>query len=90
MSKYKKKPVVVEAIEWTGTNLGSVWLFMGEPPTGITVVPDQKDLLLKMPTLEDIMTARPGDFIIRGIKGEFYPCKPEIFRESYDMVNDDE
>ena len=78
--KYRKKPVVIEAVHWNGNNhkevidfaenkiwfdgLGNIW----------------------MTTLEGDMMAKKGDYIIKGVKGEFYPCKPDIFAETYEEV----
>ena len=78
--KYRKKPVVIEAVCWTGENLVEVLDFTRQvPPTPITA---ERGLLIE--TLEGTMQARPGDWIIRGVKGEFYPCKDEIFRMTYE------
>ena len=77
-SKYQKKPVFVEAIRWTGQNFTSVVSFVGE-----SLVFDEncKDLIIK--TLEGNHLCRKGDYIIKGIRGEFYPCKADIFHETY-------
>lgn len=80
MKKYRKKPVVIEAVQWTGNNVDEVFTFGNSRVTGIV---DQK---LAIHTLEGIMTADLGDYIIKGIKGEFYPCKPDIFEASYEEV----
>jgi len=81
--KYKKKPVVIEAMQYNGTNKVKIQRFMGkyldECPNG-----------LKIPTLEGNMFASVGDYIIKGVKGEFYPCKPDIFHQTYDQVSDDD
>ena len=81
MKKYRKKPVVIEAVQWTGNNVDEVFTFGNSRVTGIV---DQK---LAIHTLEGIMTADLGDYIIKGIKGEFYPCKPDIFKASYEEVD---
>lgn len=82
MGKYRKKPVVIEAIRWTGKNIKEVNTFLGD---GL-----DEDLLQDQPiiieTLEGDITAQVGDWIIRGIKGEFYPCKPDIFEATYESV----
>lgn len=81
--KYKKKPVVIEAIQWTGDNFIEIDNF-------ITVehetYPSQG--IIKIPTLEGIHEASLNDYIIKGIKGEFYPCKPDIFEMTYESVED--
>ena len=80
--KYRKKPIVIEAIQWTGDNLVEVSQFMthgrynGEVKT------------IEIETLEGIMIASIGDYIIKGIKGEFYPCKSDIFEQTYEEYND--
>jgi len=82
MSKYRKKPVVIEAVQWNGDNFVEVDNF-------ITVFhetfPSQG--IVKIPTLEGVMEASKGDFVIRGISGEFYPCKPEIFEMTYEKAD---
>lgn len=76
MPKFRKKPVVIEAVQWTGSNKSDVALLGGR---GRWV----GDTLL-VETLEGTMQAVPGDWIIKGIKGEFYPCKPDIFEATYE------
>ena len=79
VKKYKKKPVIVEAIKWTGTNLPECMAFAGSRL-------QYRDGELYCDTLEGKMLANVGDFIIKGVKGEFYPCKPDIFEATYDEV----
>lgn len=84
--KYRKKPVVVEAVKWLGHNLKACEEFCDSlQTTGNHHCTG--DLLI--PTLEGEMTLRVGDFIIKGVQGEFYPCKPDIFAETYELVDDD-
>lgn len=79
--KFRKKPVVVEAVQWNGNNLDELRAFVPEEfrhnkinqPMGIV-------------TLEGVMTVSDGDWIIKGVRGEFYPCKPDIFEETYEAV----
>lgn len=78
--KYRKKPVVVEAIQYTDNNLLDVVKFCGE---GNTIF----DYYLYIVTLEGNMRVSKGDYIIKGIHGEFYPCKPDIFEETYEALN---
>ena len=78
--KYRKKPVVIEAIQWTGSNLKDVIEFLG----GESWM-NGRDLIIK--TLEGELHASVGDFIIRGVAGEFYPCKPDIFEKTYEPVS---
>lgn len=79
MAQYRKKPVIIEAIQWTGENLIDAMAFM--PKCG-----SARDGTLTIETLEGNMAASPNDWIIRGVKGEFYPCKPDIFEATYDAV----
>lgn len=79
--RYIKKAVIVEAIPWTGDNEDQVAEFMG-----VLYVLKDSDEKIVIDTLEGQMRADLGDFIIRGIMGEFYPCKPDIFAMTYDKV----
>ncbi len=78
--KYRKKPVTIEAIQWLGTNLSEIDDFVGGSiaNNGTTLV---------IHTLEGDMEASIGDYIIKGVKGEFYPCKPDIFLATYEKVD---
>jgi len=80
--KYRKKPVIVDAVLWTGKNFAECINFC-PPLLSETYRGDER---LTIPTLEGKMTAETGDYIIKGIKGEFYPCKPDIFKQTYDPV----
>jgi hypothetical protein len=80
MPLYRKKPVVIEAIEWDGSNIDEISDFIGLNST--MCVNDE----FVIPTLEGDMIARVGDYIIKGIKGEFYPCKADIFIATYEAV----
>lgn len=81
MAKYRKKPVEIEAIQWTGENINEVMDFMKWRNAS-----HDKHSGLVIHTLEGNHNALTGDFIIKGIAGEFYPCKPEIFVLTYDAV----
>ena len=84
MAKYRKKPIIIEAVQWTGSNLEELRDFVPEEfrynkisaPMGIR-------------PLEGVMTISVGDWIIKGIQGEFYPCKPDIFEATYEAVKND-
>jgi hypothetical protein len=78
-TKYRKKPVVIEAIKYTGDNGAEIGLFVGEADRN-----EANQFLIH--TLEGTMAADPGDYIIKGVKGEFYPCKPDIFETTYDLA----
>ena len=87
MKKYRKKPVVIEAIQFVDTTerIGEIQEFMG----GITIRVDYADKnnpIIKIETLEGVMDASVGDYIIKGVHGEFYPCKPDIFEKTYEEV----
>jgi hypothetical protein len=95
MAKYRKKPVVIEAFKWTGDSRQKEepkWIvealrrkgaFINFEPneTGEEAIPY---LLIK--TLEGDMKAYQGDYIIKGVNGEIYPCKPDIFSKTYELV----
>jgi hypothetical protein len=76
--KYRKKPVVIAAVRWTGANFGEVAGFCG-----VGKLQSNREGVL-ITTLEGKMLASPGDYIIKGVKGEFYPCKPDIFEATYE------
>ena len=84
MQKFVKKPVVVEAIQYNGINSTEIESFVGAklPTVWLSV----KDTQLIIPTLEGDMKVSKGDYIIKGIKGEFYPCKPDVFKSTYNEV----
>jgi len=88
--RYRKKPVVVEAIRFDGTEESINTIREWASGAGLSVLrPRGGDrasfhALLEIPTLEGDMRAQPGDWIIKGVKGEFYPCKPEIFEATYE------
>ena len=80
--KYRKKPVIIEAVKWTGENVKEIADFMG-----VESVPyDLNTHDLSIMTLEGVMVAKKGDYIIKGVQGEFYPCKPDIFVETYEEL----
>ena len=85
MPKYRKKPVEIDAIQWTGQNLAAVLGFIDDTKTGTDVVDiNGSAKTLGIQTLEGTMRADAGDWIIRGVKGELYPCKPDIFEATYE------
>ena len=92
MAKYRKKPVVIEAVQFDGTPASGIEVFEAFDIPGGKFLPNYSDLSqgchLLIPTLEGNHTASPGDFIIKGIKGEFYPCKPDIFAATYEAVEE--
>lgn len=83
IKKYRKKPVEIEAIQWNGKNATEVAEFTRGTDRYIEV---ENDKIVRIQTLEGIMTASLNDYIIKGVKGEFYPCKPDIFEQTYDLT----
>lgn len=91
--KYRKKPIVIDAIQWNGKNMVEIADFAKDSIEFNEIrqgdaenkIPVQYDLSIK--TLEGIMQASIGDYIIKGINGEFYACKPEIFEKTYEKVD---
>lgn len=77
-----KKPVQIQAVRWTGYNFQEVQEFVGRDILSRSTFP-----CLAITTLEGTMLANIDDWIIRGVKGEFYPCKPDIFDQTYEEVN---
>jgi len=88
MPKFRKKPVVIEAVQWDGCAILDTpeWLKSavrtGTPDTPGCVMRLGNDIHIG--TLEGVMIAKPGDWIIRGVKGEIYPCRPDIFAATYE------
>lgn len=93
VQKYRKKPVVVEAIQWNGLNLEEIKNFVGESldydiidsAYSVDVLPPAVMMFIK--TLEGAMQVSKGDYIIKGVNGEFYPCKPDVFEKTYELVD---
>ena len=81
MAKYWKRPVAIEAEQWTGDNLEELQKFCGKP--GILETYNREGRLY-VNTLEGKMIAQKGDYIIKGVEGEFYPCKEDIFKKTYE------
>ncbi len=92
MAKYRKKPIVIEAIQWTGSNLNEIKEFVGEAliydivDTAWKAGKGAPHVNMQIKTLEGNHKCTKGDYIIKGIKGEFYPCKPDIFEMTYKKV----
>lgn len=83
VGKFRKKPVVIEAIQFGPEGNGHK-IFQWADENGVTFRLDH--LGIHIPTLEGTMLATRGDWIIKGIKGEFYPCKPDIFEATYEAL----
>lgn len=99
MGRYRKKPVEIEAMRWDGTAEGATpiinWVLSGGGTARyheahMAVFSDGEERLypgdIDIDTLEGTMRTNPGDWVIRGVKGEHYPCKPDIFEETYEEV----
>lgn len=92
MGKFRKKPVVIEAVEFKGFNKENGQVIFSDCPEwlmsefGKTVIFFDKPNTLTIKTLEGDHTASIGDYIIQGVKGELYPCKPDIFKKTYEPV----
>jgi hypothetical protein len=96
--KYRKKPVVIDAVQLRWTTWSDVCDFLGDiiskenPARQVDTYSDTcgevgpQYIELSIPTLEGEMIARHGDYIIKGVSGEFYPCKPDIFLATYEAV----
>ncbi len=80
IKQYRKKPVVIEAVQWTGDNTDEIKNFIGNNFCYATI----NNIIIK--TLEGEIEASKDDYIIKGVHGEFYPCKPDIFMITYDEV----
>ena len=98
MTRYRTKPIEVEAIQYTGDNEREIADFMNVPVPALQTRVDavlradgnyRKNCHILINTLEGTMTANYGDYIIKGVKGEYYPCKPDIFDETYEIVEDE-
>ena len=87
---YKKKPVIIKAVQWKGNNLDNIKEFVGDSlicrsmNNVLSVGDDSLIPELEIKTLEGKHICSLGDYIIQGIKGEFYPCKPDIFKATYE------
>ena len=101
MAKYRKKPVVIEAIKWDGKNQREMFYFLTNYTKENCAATLEEDTFridlanggcqvgnLIIKTSEGEMEANIGDYIIKGVKGEFYPCKTDIFQMTYDLVTE--
>ena len=90
--KYRKKPVVIEAIKWTGLNVEECKQFTHDKAeyiyydAGYKAGATQLAVDIIIHTLEGDMKVSVGDYIIKGVDGEYYPCKPDIFDKTYEVV----
>lgn len=88
IKKFRKKPVVIEALKWEVNyeSLVAMSKFIGLDKFKLT---ENDATKLSITTLEGDMIAAEGDWIIKGVNGEFYPCKPDIFEKTYEEVSGD-
>ena len=88
MARYKKKPVEIEALQFLDDvdRITELSNFIDNQDVRVSYK-DPKNPKLLIETLEGVMEASVGDYVIRGVHGEFYPCKPDIFNETYEEVN---
>lgn len=96
--KFRKKPIVIEAFKWTGDQHQTEdpeWIIEALKD-GTVVIPNSSwsigrygKPVMEINTLEGVMIADQGDYIIQGIKGEIYPCKPDIFEATYERIGDE-
>ena len=96
--RFTKRPVTIEAIQWDGTKESAShildWMFSWAIDRGASAnyMDSQRtggEPLIAIETLEGTMLASSGDWIIRGVQGEFYPCRDDIFRQTYEAVEDE-
>src|SRR5437868_2249090 len=90
IATYRKKPVRIDAIRWLGWNWSLVCVFLDVPANGVgdeeTLKAEPERMPVIIHTLEGDMRAELGDWIVKGVKGEFYPVKPDIFEATYEAV----
>ena len=87
VKKYITKPTEIEAVQWTGDNYQEIMDFCGEDAAILSWTPSTNRKDLRIRTLEGIMDASPSDYIIKGVLGEFYPCKESAFIKKYKEID---
>ena len=85
VKRYVKRPIVIRAVKWTGYNFDEIAEFVKEQPLTLYKNNFVRSKLL-IETLEGDMYAEVGDYIIQGVHGEYYSCKPDIFAETYEEI----
>lgn len=83
--KFRKKPVVIDALQWTGANVDEILAFILPKGSARRGLGEERNSIF-IDTMEGTMRADPNDWIIKGVKAEFYPCKPYIFEATYEPV----
>ena len=89
MNRYRKKPVEVEAIQFTRRNIVEVMEFTNNQIEITTEIRMNGKMYAEIETIEGIMKVSENDYIIKGVNGEFYPCKPDIFEKTYEVIEDE-
>ena len=92
IKKYSTKPTVIEAVQWTGTNIQEILDFCGKDNALFVEIETEEPFeyplfSLYIITLEGMMPAKVSDYIIKGVLGEFYPCKEDAFILKYEEIN---
>lgn len=88
MAKYRKKPVVIEAVQFNGEMTNELKSFLKEAKYIFHDFPGIGGCCIELETLEGTMRANILDYIIRGVNGEYYPCKPDIFEKTYEKAEE--
>jgi len=87
MARFRKKPIVIDAVQFTGSNAFEIWGFVGDREAlNCDMLHSTDHPVIR--TLEGTMEVTPGDWVIKGVKGEFYPCKPDIFEATYEAAGE--
>jgi len=85
MGFYRKNPVVIEAVQLRWDNWDEMCAFVNVPENGVGIEEDMPQIAMAIYTLEGPIKASENDWIIKGIAGEFYPCKPDIFEKTFEL-----
>ena len=88
IEKYRTKPCEIEAVQWNGDNLDEIIQFADKKNLMVKFKQNAKAPELKIKTLEGNMEASVNDYIIRGLRGEYYPCKPDVFEKKYELIKE--
>lgn len=94
MMNFRKRPVIIEAVQYTGHNGDELRSWSGGAVVNSPVLEPTEEnpsgAYVQIETLEGVMVGLVGDWVIKGVQGEFYPCKPDIFAMTYEPVENDE
>ena len=94
MQKFRKKPVVIEAVQYTGSSSSTIFIYglvnkidiETEEQANEIIAECERSRGININTLEGIMLVSKGDWVIKGVKGEYYPCKSDIFKATYEQI----